>query len=67
MSIGKLLTPNKALAIGGVCYGAWAVWMAQNYFKNSSMRKIYVTADEKYRDVHPMRHIQYDGNLQLEK
>ncbi|CAK9435510.1 uncharacterized protein LODBEIA_P02370 [Lodderomyces beijingensis] len=64
-ALSKAITPNRALLLGGACYGAWAIWMAKNYFKQSSMRKIYVNADKEFENVHPMRHIQYDGNLKL--
>ncbi|CAD1808697.1 hypothetical protein FOB58_000613 [Candida parapsilosis] len=60
------ITPMRALIAGGVCYGLWSIYMAKNYFQNSSMRKIYVTSDPEFAKVHPMRHPQYEGNLNKE-
>ncbi|RLV92564.1 Glucose starvation modulator protein 1 [Spathaspora sp. JA1] len=57
------VTPMKALAVGGLLYGLGAAYMFRNYFKNSSMRKIYTDADREYEKVHVMRYPQYDGNL----
>ncbi|KAL6453280.1 LOW QUALITY PROTEIN: hypothetical protein SBY92_004847 [Candida maltosa Xu316] len=53
---------TPALIVGGVCYGSWAIWMARNYFKNSSIRAYYVNSDKEYDRVHPMQKIQYEGN-----
>ncbi|EGW35157.1 uncharacterized protein SPAPADRAFT_58356 [Spathaspora passalidarum NRRL Y-27907] len=56
------VTPMQALAVGGVLYGLGAAWMFKNYFKQSSMRKIYTSADKEYEKVHVMRYPQYEGN-----
>ncbi|KAI5951624.1 hypothetical protein KGF54_004698 [Candida jiufengensis] len=66
-AITSTITPFRALLIGGGCYSIFTVMMFKNYFKNSSMRKIYTTADSNYEKVHPMSYPQYEGNVQPAK
>ncbi|ODV77557.1 uncharacterized protein CANTADRAFT_56352, partial [Suhomyces tanzawaensis NRRL Y-17324] len=47
----KMMPPKRALAIGGVCYGIGAFCMINYYYKNSSLKKIFVNADRQYEQV----------------
>lgn len=46
-----MLAPKHALIIGGGLYACGALYMARNYYNNSSFRKIYVKADKAYEKV----------------
>ncbi|CAI5758317.1 unnamed protein product [Candida verbasci] len=61
------MTVPKAVLIAGVGYGLLSIYMSKYYFKNSSIRKIYVDSDSEYSKVHPMHKIQYEGNYLKEK
>ncbi|CAK7895416.1 hypothetical protein CAAN1_12S04896 [[Candida] anglica] len=50
-AVAVLTKPINALLLGGAVYGSWAIYMSQNYYKNSSMRKIFVNSDKQYEAV----------------
>ncbi|EEQ39960.1 putative mediator of RNA polymerase II transcription subunit [Clavispora lusitaniae] len=46
-----MITPRTALMIGGGLYACGAMYMARNYYNDSSFKKIYVKADKTYEKV----------------
>lgn len=51
-----MINPRHALLVGGALYGCGALWMFQNYYKQSSFRKIFVSSDSAYENVKLMHH-----------
>lgn len=51
-----MIAPRHALLLGGFLYGCGAVWMSQNYYRQSRFRKIFVESDQAYEKVELMHH-----------
>lgn len=51
-----MITPAKALLGVAVGYGTLAFYMSNFYYKNSSLREIYVLSDPNYGKIKIMEH-----------
>lgn len=49
------VTPVRALFAGALCYGAGAYYMTRYYYKNSSLRSIYVSSDPEFEKIKIMQ------------
>ena len=45
------ITPMKALFAGGAAYLTGVIYMSNNYYKNSAMKRIFVKAEPAYEEV----------------
>lgn len=50
------VNPKSALLIGGALYSCGVAWMVNNYYNQSSLKKIFVKTDKAYENVKIMHH-----------